>query len=44
MRTGKSGRGFSRYCFAAAISISTAKMITYGIASNSCKLCVEYES
>ena len=44
MRTGKSGGGFSRYCFAAAISVSTAKVITYGIASNSCKLCVEYQS
>ena len=41
MRTGKSGGGFSRYCFAAAICISTAKVIAYGIASNSCKLCVE---
>ena len=40
MRTGKSGGGFSRYCFAAAICISTAKVIAYGIASNPCKLCV----
>ena len=44
MRTGKTGCGFGRYWFAAAISISTAKVITYGIASNSCKLCAEYES
>ena len=44
MRTGRSGGGFSRYCFAAAICINTAKVIAYGIASNYFKLCVEYKS
>ena len=43
-RSGKSGGGFSRYCFAAAISANTGKVLSYGIASNSCKLCNEYEN
>ena len=43
-RSGKSGGGVSRYCFAAAISTSIGKVLSYDIASNSCKLCKEYEN
>ena len=43
-RSRKSGGGFSRYCFATAISANTGKVLSYGIASNSCKLCNEYEN
>ena len=38
-RSGKSGGGFSRYCFAAAISVQTGKVISYDIACNSCRIC-----
>ena len=31
----------ARYCFAAAISVETGKVLTYEIACNSCRLCVE---
>ena len=43
-RSGKSGGAFSRYCFAAAISVHTGKVISYGIASNSCNQCSEYSN
>ena len=32
-RSGKSGGGFSRYCFAAAIIAETGKVVSYGVAS-----------
>ena len=38
-RSGKSGGGFSRYCFAAAISAETGKVLSYGVACNSCAYC-----
>ena len=38
-RSGKSGEGFSRYCFAAAISAETGKILSYGVACNSCAFC-----
>ena len=38
-RSGKSGGGFSRYCFAAAIIAQTGKVISYGLACNSCAVC-----
>ena len=38
-RTWKSGGGFSRYCFAAAIIAGTGKVVSYGVAFNSCSLC-----
>ena len=40
-RGGKSGGGFSRYCIACAISVETGKVLSYEIACNSCKLCIE---
>ena len=40
-RGGKSGGEFARYCFAAAISVQTGKVLTYEIACSSCRLCVE---
>ena len=40
-RGGKSGGGFSRYCFACAISVETGKVLSYEIACNSCKFCIE---
>ena len=39
-RSGKSGGGFSRYCFAAAIIAETGKVVSYGVACNSCSYCV----
>ena len=38
-RSGKSGGGFSRYCFAAAIISQTGKVISYDIGCNSCAIC-----
>ena len=38
-RSGKSGGGFSRYCFASAIAAETGKVLSYGVACNSCALC-----
>ena len=38
---GESGGGFSRYCIACAISVETGKVLSYEIACNSCKLCIE---
>ena len=38
-RSGKSGGGFSRYCFAAAISAETGKVLSYDVACNSCAYC-----
>ena len=40
-RSGKSGGGFSRYCFAAAIIAVSGKVLPYGVACNSCAYCVE---
>ena len=40
-RSGKSGGGFSRYCFAAAIIAETGKVVSYGVACNSCAFCTE---
>ena len=40
-RSGKSGGGFSRYCFAAAISVQTGTVLSYDVACNSCKICSE---
>ena len=44
MRSGESGGGFSRYCFASAISVITGKVIAYDVAGNSCRLCVDWEN
>ena len=41
MRSVKMGGGFIRYCFGAAISVHTATVVSYGIASNSCKFCIQ---
>lgn len=38
-RSGKSGGGFSRYCFSSCISIETGKVLSYGVACNSCSNC-----
>ena len=38
-RSRKSGGGFSRYCFAAAIIAETGKVVSYGVAFNTCSLC-----
>ena len=38
-RSGKSGGGFSRYCFAAAILVDTGKVVAYDVACNSCNIC-----
>lgn len=44
MRSGKAGGGFSRYCFASAIAVDTAQVISYGIGCNSCHICTLYEN
>ena len=38
---GKSGGGFSRCCVACAISVESGKVLSYEIACNSCRFCVE---
>ena len=38
-RSGKSGGGFSRYCFAAAVIADTGKVVAYDVACNSCNIC-----
>ena len=38
---GESGREFSRYCVAWAISVENGKVLNYEIACNSCKMCIE---
>ena len=38
-RSGKSGSGFSRSCFAAAITAETGKVISYEVGCNSCAVC-----
>ena len=43
-RGGKTSGGFSRHCFGAAIASLTSKVVAYGIASNSCKMCVQYNN
>ena len=40
----ENGRRFSGFCFGAAISVEIAKVVAYGIACNSCRLCTEYQS
>ena len=44
MRFGLSAGGFSRYCFASAISVITGKVIAYDVACNSCRFCVDWEN
>ena len=44
MRSGKSGGGFSRFCFGAAISVDIAKVVAYRIACNFCSLCTQYQN
>ena len=44
MRSGKAGGGFSCYCFASAIAVDTAQVISYGIGCNSCHICTLYEN
>ena len=44
MRSGKYGGGFSRYCFASAISVDTSKVLSYEVACNSCRTCTEYNN
>ena len=43
LRSGKSGGGFSKYCFSSAISIDSGKVLSYDVASNSCPCCNELE-
>ena len=43
LRSGKSGGGFSRYCFSSAISVDSGKALSYDVASNSCPGCNEFE-
>ena len=40
-RTGKGGGGFARYCFASAISIETGQVLSFEVACNGCRYCVE---
>ena len=40
-RGGKHSGGFSRYCFSSVISLETGKVLSYEVACNSCKYCVE---
>ena len=40
-RSTNTSGGFSRYCFASAISVETGKVLSYEVACNSCRLCVE---
>ena len=44
MRPTKGGGGFSRYCFASAISVDTGRVLSYDVACNSCEECSEYEN
>ena len=41
MRSGKSGGGFSRYCFASLMSVDTSKVLSYEVSCNSCRTCTE---
>ena len=43
LRSGKSGGGFSRYCFSSAISVNSGKVLSYDVACNSCPGCNEFE-
>ena len=43
LRSGKSGGGFSRYCFSSAISVNSGKVLSYDVACNSCPSCNEFE-
>lgn len=43
-RSGKSGGGFSRYCFASCIAVETGKVLSYGVACNSCSSCNKHEN
>ena len=42
IRSKKGGGGYSPYCFAAAISVETAKVISYDVACNTCRQCNMY--
>ena len=44
IRSKKCGGGYSPYCFAAAISVETAKVVSYDVACNSCRQCNMYAS
>ena len=44
IRSKKGGGGYSPYCFAAAISVETGKVISYDVACNSCRKCNLYAS
>ena len=43
LRSGKSGGGFSRYCFSSAISVDSGKVLSYDVACNSCPGCNEFQ-
>ena len=43
LRSGKSGGGFSWYCFSSAISVDSGKVLSYDVACNSCPVCNEFE-
>ena len=43
LRSGKSGGGFSRYCFFSAISVDSGKVLSYDVVCNSCPGCNEFE-
>ena len=42
VRSGKSGGGFSPYCFETAISIDMGKVVAYEVGCNSCRECTLY--
>ena len=42
IRSKKGGGGYSPYCFAAAISVETAKVLSYDVACNTCRQCNMY--
>ena len=44
IRSGKSGGGFSPYCFASAISTDTGKVVAYEVGCNTCRECTLYEN
>ena len=44
IRSKKGGGGYSPYCFAAAISVDTAKVVAYDVACNTCRQCNMYAS
>ena len=42
VRSGKSGGGFSPYCFESAIFIDMGKVVAYEVGCNSCRECTLY--